>query len=94
MFPDLVAFGNWLLSIILYVPEKVYQSITDGMVAVIDYVFSLCSFCSFTSINSAFAGLPNAVLYFLDLFEYGWGVTVVSVAYLARFALRRIPGIG
>lgn len=47
-----------------------------------------------TSLNTAFAGLPSGLWYFLDLFLVGTGVKMCLAAYVTRFAIRRIPVIG
>lgn len=38
--------------------------------------------------------IPSGVAFFASAFEIPFGLSVVVSAYIARFVLRRIPGIG
>ncbi len=54
----------------------------------------LGSFASTSALNSAFAGIPAGVWYFLDLFRLDYGAPLVISAYVSRFLIRRLPVIG
>lgn len=49
---------------------------------------------SASSLNDALAGIPSSVWYFLDLFNFSFGVSVLVAAWVTRFIIRRIPVIG
>jgi Protein of unknown function (DUF2523) len=49
---------------------------------------------SSSNLNSAFAGIPSGVWYFLDLFAFSQGLPIVLSAIATRFIIRRIPVIG
>jgi hypothetical protein len=38
--------------------------------------------------------IPSTVSYYAQIFEIPLGITIMTAAFLARFALRRIPFIG
>jgi len=46
------------------------------------------------SLNGVFSLIPSSVWYFLDLFKFSLGFSMVVSAYVARFIIRRIPVIG
>lgn len=47
-----------------------------------------------SSLNSTLGAIPASVWYFLDMFAIPYGISVLLSAYVARFIVRRIPGIG
>jgi hypothetical protein len=47
-----------------------------------------------SSLSSALSGMPSAVWYFLDLFSFSTGVSLVIASFASRFIIRRIPLIG
>lgn len=47
-----------------------------------------------SSLNGVFAGIPSGVWYFLDLFNFSLGFSMILSAYATRFIIRRIPVIG
>lgn len=92
--PDLHAFGEWLLSLLLYIPQKIYELITDVVVGLIDSIFALCSACDFSTLGSNLAALPVATLFILGWFKIGTGLTIITSAYTVRFLIRRLPFFG
>ena len=88
--PDLHAFGAWLLSILLYVPQKIFEFLSDWLVSAIDTVMIL----DFSQLGSNLAALPLATLFILGWFKIGTGLTIIAAAYGVRFLIRRIPFIG
>jgi hypothetical protein len=88
--PDLHAFGAWLLSILLYVPQKIFESLSDWLVSAIDTVMIF----DFSQLGSNLAALPLATLFILGWFKIGTGLTIIAAAYGVRFLIRRIPFIG
>lgn len=47
-----------------------------------------------SSLSSSLGGIPSAVWYFLDLFNFSMGLPAVVSAFATRFIIRRIPLIG
>lgn len=82
---------QFLLDVVLFIPKQVFKWWTEAMVYMINLVPA-----PFTSadVTSALNGVGGDVLYFLTVFEFGYGLTAIFTAYGARFLLRRIPGIG
>ena len=92
--PDLNAFGTWLLSVILYVPQKMYEYLTDSLIGLIDSAFALCTTCSVSGLNTALAAIPSALMFILSWFHPMQGLTIIFSAYTIRFLIRRLPFIG
>ena len=92
--PNLHAFGDWLLAILLYIPQKIIEFLTDAVLSGIDAIFAACSVCDFSSLGSNLAALPVATLFILGWFKIGTGLTIITSAYLVRFLIRRLPFIG
>ena len=88
--PDLHAFGVWLMGILLYIPQKVFEYITDGLISGIDALFAACSVCDFSQLSSNMAALPLATLYVLGWFKVGTGLTVFVGMEVLRRELRLI----
>lgn len=84
-------FFEDLINIILFLPRFIYKNVVDALVFMLNSVQP-----PFTSqdVTTALNGVGGDVLYFLTMFEFQYGLTVIFTAYLARFILRRIPGIG
>nr|WP_162044606.1 DUF2523 family protein [Undibacterium sp. YM2] len=51
-------------------------------------------FPSASQLNSAFAGLPSGVWYFMDIFAISTGISMMISAQVTAFIIRRIPVIG
>jgi hypothetical protein len=49
---------------------------------------------SASSINGAFSGITASVWYFLDLFAFSQGLSLILAAMVTRFIIRRLPVIG
>jgi Protein of unknown function (DUF2523) len=47
-----------------------------------------------SSLSSSFAGVTSGMWWFLDLFGFSQGASLVVAAMAARFLIRRIPLIG
>jgi hypothetical protein len=92
--PDLHAFGVWLLSILLYIPQKIIELLTDALLSLIDTIFAFCTICDFSGLGSGFAALPSGALFVLGWFKVGTGLTLIVSAYIVRFLIRRLPFVG
>jgi hypothetical protein len=58
-------------------------SLIANSIPVPDFLFSMGT-----------TSIPGAITFYTDAFELPLGLTIITSAYLARFALRRIPFIG
>lgn len=81
---------NFLLDIILWLPKKVFQWLVD----VVELLMGWLPDIELADPSQLISGLGNDLLYFLTVFQFGYGVTAIFTALLARFILRRIPFIG
>ena len=106
----LVSFGQWLLDLLLWIPLKIMEELSDQGVLLVESIpCANACFQVVASANTVFsgagiggvAGAPDALgvaLSWLSTFLYVSGVVVglelIMCALLARFALRRIPLIG
>lgn len=66
----------------------VYLLVTELATAVSSYLPK-----SF-NIQQLFNSLPDGVIYFLNLFQFAPGLTLLISAWMTRFFIRRIPLIG
>lgn len=80
-----------IIDFLLYIPRQIYAWITDGLASMLE---SLTPPLTSADITAALNGVGGDVLFFLTMFEFKYGLTAVFGAYVARFILRRIPGIG
>lgn len=92
--PDLPGFAKWLIDLLLYIPKKIYEMLTDMLVSMIDYIFSMCSVCNFSNINTSLTGMTQGVIWMLGWFRFDYGLSVVLGAYVIRFLIRRLPIVG
>lgn len=87
----LTRFGQWLLEALLWVPQKLYELVTDALATVIENI-PVPDFM--TNLGSMVAGLDPAIAYFGGPLQLGTGLTWVFSALVLRFLIRRIPVIG
>lgn len=82
---------EWVYSLVVWVPRKFYQLLTDGLASTVEAFPPLDAANSFTqNAASAFSGAG----YFIDLFAVQQGLALLVSALVLRFLLRRIPFIG
>ena len=84
-------FGNWLLSLLLYVPKIIFSWLTDILAFSVSSIMGLIP--SQLSL-SALSQIPSGVWYFLDIFQLTFGLEVLIASLVARFLLRRLPFVG
>lgn len=87
----LSSFSEWLLDVLLYVPEKVWELLLDGLAAVIE---AIPAPTFLAALNARLGLLPSSAIYLADIFALQEGIILVIGALIARFILRRIPIIG
>jgi len=87
----LTDFGQWLLDLLLFIPRKIWQLFLEGAAAVLN---ALPVPEAFARVSSGGSSLAGSVVWFLDIFAAGTCFSIIIGAAVARFLLRRIPGIG
>lgn len=80
---------GWLIDEIKNILLWFYEMIITGFAVVIEAI-PVPEFLQ----NVAPMNLPAHVLWWTDMFQVGYGLAIVSTAYIARFVIRRIPLIG
>ena len=83
-------FFDALVDIFLWLPRMIYSTIVD----VIEFFLALLPDAPAQGWGDLFNSLPGELLYFSTIFQVPEGIAMIMTAYLARFILRRIPGIG
>jgi hypothetical protein len=79
----------WLIELLLWVPQKLYGLLLDGLATVVEGI-PAPSWAS----GISFAGVHNSIAYFGGPFHIDTGLTVVVSATLLRFLIRRLPVVG
>ncbi|WP_434050238.1 DUF2523 family protein [Marinobacter salarius] len=79
-----------LIDIVLFFPRLIFA----GVVEMIEVMLTWLPEIEVMDLQSLFNNLGGQILYFLTVFEFGYGLTAIMTALLARFVLRRIPFIG
>lgn len=82
---------NKLKELLLWFPKKVLEWVLDALVSLIEKI-PVPQF--FSKASNAFSSIPGDVLFYLEPFEVGYGLSVMIAAYIIRFIIRRIPLIG
>jgi len=91
-------FAHWLLEIISAViqflvdlPFKILEWLWNAFIRLLD-LLPIGTY--FDSSANLFANLPGSVWFFMNMFQLKFGITTILGAYLIRFLIRRLPGIG
>lgn len=84
-------FAQWLMDLLLFIPRQVFQWFTDVLAGAVEAI-PVPDFM--TSGGSMFMSIAPEVWFFASMGQFDVGVPMVVGAYVARFALRRIPFIG
>ena len=82
---------NWFVDFLMDFPKWIFNELCQGIVEFFE-ALPVPSF--FASASNAFNGIPPSVVFFADAFQIGPGITMVLLAFLLRFIIRRIPIIG
>lgn len=84
-------FAQWLKDLLLWLPLKIWELITDGLASVLEAI----PVPDFINQAQGFMNMiPGNILWVLNLFAVPQGMTMIMAALLLRFVLRRIPLIG
>lgn len=81
--------GNW--DALLQLPQLFYSWIADGLIAFFVWL-PVPEF--FTTAAQAFSSVPPDIIFYANALQISEGIAMCLSAYLLRFILRRIPGIG
>jgi len=84
-------FAQWLLNVLLYIPRWIWSELLTAFAAVISLIPVPEAV---TAWSSNIGSLSSSVIWFLSIFQFKLGLTLVMSAYVARWLLRRIPFIG
>ncbi|HMN47465.1 MAG TPA: hypothetical protein PKE27_23025 [Povalibacter sp.] len=82
---------DWFVELLLWVPRKLWELLLDGLATVIEAI-PAPGFMA--NLESWVSGLDPAIAYFGGPLQLGTGMTFVAVAYVLRFAIRRLPVVG
>ena len=91
LFDFLSDILGWLLDVLLWVPQKLYELVLDGLAGVLEAIPVPGWLDGGLSL---FTNLPAGIVYFADALAIPEGIGIVLGAYLVRFLIRRIPFIG
>lgn len=81
----------WLKDLLLWVPQKLYALVLDGLATVVEAI-PVPDFM--TSLGSWIGALDPGIAYFAAPLQFGTGMSIVFGALVLRFLIRRIPVIG
>ena len=84
-------FAEWLKDLLLWLPQKLWELLLDGLAFVVEKI-PVPDFVS--SAQGYLNGVPGNVVWLLNLFAVPEGLAMVMSALVLRFVLRRIPLIG
>jgi len=79
----------WLVELLLWIPQKLYQLLLDGLTAVLNAI-PVPAWAEGINLN----WIPSGMAYWLEPFHIGFGMTCITGAYLWRFVIRRLPVVG
>lgn len=82
-------FAEWLLDILLYIPQKIWELILGAVAAVLEAI-PVPAWMQ----TDPFANINPGIAWMLNEFQIAFGLTVVLSALGIRFLIRRIPLIG
>jgi len=85
------AVVTWVVTFFQWLAVKVFTLIFDALVAVLSLI-PVPEWLS--SISGNISGLSGGILFFIEPFQLGTGLSWIVSAYLLRFLIRRIPVIG
>lgn len=84
-------FTAWLKEILLYVPKKVWEWITDSIASAIEAI-PVPDWM--TNAGTSMSDIPTGVIWFANMVQLPAGIGIILAAYGIRFIIRRIPIIG
>ena len=91
IFCSVQRFADWLVQVMLYIPRQIFALIVAGFV---DFFGAIPVFSFLSDIQGYLDSASSFLGYLFDITHASTGFAIMLTAYLARFILRRIPGIG
>lgn len=91
LWDAIVAFAQWLLDVLLWVPLKLWEIFLDVFATIIEAI-PVPEFV--TNAGLYVSAVPSSVLFFLSIVRLDYGLSVVIGAAIIRFVIRRLPVIG
>ena len=79
-----------LIDIVLWIPRHLYSLIVDAIQLMLGWIPEI----DIVDLQGVFDGLGGDMLFWLTVMEFDYGLTAMMTALIARFILRRIPGVG
>lgn len=86
-----LSFKDWLRDLLLWVPQKIWELILDGLAAVIEAI-PVPTWLE--NIGDVFDAIPDGVIYFAQALQLPAGLSMILAAYVLRFLIRRLPIVG
>jgi len=80
--------ADTVIEYLLYVPKWLWQSILEALQSLISAIPVPEAFSQFTS---NLGGIPSGVVWFLDIMQFQFGLTIIIGAMAARFLMKFIP---
>jgi len=90
-FTDVGCHLDWLVEKLAEQFHKTMQEILDGTISVLSAI-PVPTF--FNDITNMVNDIPPGAWFFIQSAEIGFGVWVLSICTLIRFAIRRLPIVG
>jgi len=84
-------FAEWLLDVLLFIPKQVWEWLLEAVAAMINAI-PVPDWIQ--DVGAVFAAIPADVIWFLDPFRLGLGLSLIGTAYTIRFLIRRLPVVG
>lgn len=97
MYALLISAFNWLILNVLRVNVLKFALLTLfalGVAALADIIFSQLADIDLLAFDNMARGLPDGILYFMEVFQIHVGIPLLLGAHVARFTIRRLPFIG
>lgn len=82
---------DWLVDLFLWVPRKLLEIFLDGLASFFEAI-PVPEFME--NLGNYASALDPAIGYFVAPLQLGTGLGFVILAYILRFAIRRLPVIG
>jgi hypothetical protein len=94
MWTILFTVASWLVREVI-----VKASVVGGLYWLVSYLMPqvlayVAPFMGVSSLNALFAAVPDGLYWFLYALKFDVGVPLLLSAWMARFLIRRIPGVG
>lgn len=81
---------EWVVDFVVWAALSIYELFLEGVLAVLE----LLPVPDWLTGADPFASIDPGVVFFVDALRLPEGIAIVVGAYLIRFLIRRIPGIG